>query len=140
MFITAFEGVLDLVTGEFVFVNAGHDAPYISRGGGEFLPHPVEAGFVLAALEDIPYQSGRTVLEEGDKIFLFTDGVTEAVNKEMELFGTERLKRSLDQAVHEPVEELLSFIKVDMDVFSEGTEQFDDITMLGIEFKKKMKA
>ena len=81
LFITAFEGVLDLVTGEFLFVNAGHEPPFISRGNQPFELQAVNAGFVLAGLEGIRYQTGRLELAPSDKLFQYTDGVAEATNK-----------------------------------------------------------
>lgn len=58
MFITAFEGVLDLVTGKFLFVNAGHEIPFVYRKGGAFEPYTIKAGFVPAGIEGIPYKCG----------------------------------------------------------------------------------
>ena len=80
LFITAFEGVLDLVTGEFVYVNAGHEMPFIYKSGGNFEPYKIRAAFVLAGMEGMKYRAGSMMLEPGDKIFQYTDGVTEATN------------------------------------------------------------
>lgn len=91
MFITAFEGVLDLVTGEFLFVNAGHEIPFVYRKGKAFEPYKVRAGFVLAGMEGIRYQCGSMQLQAGDRIFQYTDGVTEATNKVNELYYFIRL-------------------------------------------------
>lgn len=87
MFITAFEGVLDLVTGEFCFVNAGHEIPFLCKKGKTFEPYKIKAGFVLAVMEGIRYQCGSIQLEVGDRIFQYTDGVTEATNKNNEPYG-----------------------------------------------------
>ena len=76
LFITAFEGVLDLATGELRFVNAGHEIPYICKGNG-YEPYKIRAGFVLAGMEGMRYQCGSMQLEPGDKIFQYTDGVTD---------------------------------------------------------------
>ncbi len=138
LFITAFEGVLDLVTGELRFVNAGHEIPYISKKGEGFKPHKIRAAFVLAGMEGMQYQSGALQLEPGDKLFQYTDGVTEATNREMELYGTERLGEVLCRNVEASPEELLARIKGEIDDFVGDAPQFDDITMLCLEYKERM--
>ena len=139
LFITAFEGVLDLVTGEFCFVNAGHEMPFISKAGGAYEPYKLRPGFVLAGMEDMKYQAGSMQLDPGDKIFQYTDGVTEATNQENMLYGMERLKAILDINVDKAPTELLPAIKADIDAFADEAPQFDDITMLCLEFREKMK-
>jgi len=138
MFITAFEGVLDLVTGEFTFVNAGHEMPCICKANGAFEAYKTKPGFVLAGMEDMRYTSGTIMLDEGDKIFQYTDGVTEATNAENQLFGMDRMLKSLTDNKDKKPEELLPAIKEDIDKFVGDAPQFDDITMLCLEFKKKM--
>lgn len=139
MFITAFEGVLDLVTGEFWFVNAGHEIPFICKKNGTFEPYKIRAGFVLAGMEGIQYKCGSMQLEVGDKFFQYTDGVTEATNKDNELYGMERLEKALCTNALLPPAELLPAVKADIDAFVGGAEQFDDITMLCFEYRKQMK-
>ena len=138
MFITAFEGVLDLVTGEFVYVNAGHETPYISSAGGEFEQYKVKAGFVLAGMEGIKYKCGSMMLEPGSKIFQYTDGVPEATNANNELYGMARLDEALKGMSGATPEEILNKVKESVDVFVDGAPQFDDLTMLCLEYKKKM--
>lgn len=137
LFITAFEGVLDLVTGEFRFVNAGHEMPFIARSGGVYEPHRLRAGFVLAGMEGMKYQSGSIMLSPGDKIFQYTDGVTEATNASHELYGMKRLTDVLVQNTSRPPAELLPVIKADIDAFVGEAPQFDDITMLCVEYLAK---
>lgn len=138
MFITAFEGVLDLVSGEFCFVNAGHEVPFISRAGEPFEPYKVRPGFVLAGMEDMKYQFGTIQLAPGDKIFQYTDGVTEATNSEEELYGMERLGEVLKKNTEKSPEELLPVVRGDIDAFVGSAPQFDDITMLCVEYRKRM--
>ena len=138
LFITAFEGVLDLETGDFVFVNAGHEQPFIYRNGGKYEAQYIEPGFVLAGLEDMQYNVGQIKLEVGDKFFQYTDGVTEATNASEELYGEERLENVLNKNIDKNPEELLKAVKEDIDTFVGAAPQFDDITMLSFEFKKKM--
>ena len=136
LFITAFEGVLDLDTGEFVYVNAGHDAPFICRRDGSYEPLAVRAGFVLAGMEGMKFKEGRTTLREGDKLFHYTDGVTEATNTGNVLYGKERLLRVLNKNKQMSPKETLSSVKADIDLFVGEAPQFDDITMLCIEYRK----
>ncbi|MCR5379355.1 MAG: SpoIIE family protein phosphatase [Lentisphaeria bacterium] len=138
LFITAFEGVLNLRTGEFRFVNAGHEPPFIAHAGGPFAPHKIRPGFVLAGMEDIRYKSGSIQLEPGDKIFQYTDGVTEATDAQNNLYGMERLTNVLNAHLNQPPNDILPAVKKDMDLFVGDAPQFDDITMLCLEFKERM--
>lgn len=138
LFITAFEGVLDLVTGEFLFVNAGHEPPFISRGNQPFELQAVNAGFVLAGLEGIRYQTGRLELAPSDKLFQYTDGVTEATNKDDELYGMSRLTEVLGKHSSCSPVKLLPAVKADIDQFVGEAPQFDDITMLCLEYRSRM--
>lgn len=140
LFITAFEGVLDLVTGEFQFVNAGHEMPFIARSGSAYEPYKLRAGFVLAGMEGMKYQSGSIMLSPGDKIFHYTDGVTEATNASHELYGMERLTDILVHNTFRPPAELLPVVKADIDAFVGEAPQFDDITMLCVEYLAKSDA
>ena len=138
LFITAFEGVLDLVTGEFVYVNAGHEMPFISKAGGDFEPYKIRAAFVLAGMEGMKYRAGSMTLEPGDKIFQYTDGVTEATSISNELYGMDRLGRILNSVKNQKPQEILPAVKADIDAFVGKAPQFDDITMLCLEYKTKM--
>lgn len=96
MFITAFEGVLDLRTGELEFVNAGHEKPIIyHKEEGTWEVYQTKSAFVLAGLEGMNYRSGKMNLKKGDKLFLYTDGIPEAVNLSKEQYGMDRLQEVL---------------------------------------------
>ena len=138
MFITAFEGVLDLKTGELRFVNAGHETPFICHAGGQYEPYKIRAGFVLAGMENTRYKMGSVMLQPGDKIFQYTDGVTEATNAENELYGMQRLAAVLNRNADAAPNALIPAVKADIDAFVGSSPQFDDITMLSLEFKKKL--
>ena len=138
LFITAFEGVLDLVTGEFCFVNAGHEMPFICKSGGSFEAYKIRPGFVLAGFEDMNYKAGSMTLDVGDMIFQYTDGVTEATNVENQLYGMERLEQVLNRVKDRVPSEILPEVKKDIDAFVGEAPQFDDITMLCVEYKAKM--
>lgn len=137
LFITAFEGVLDLATGEFNFVNAGHEMPFICSREGAFKPYKIKPGFVLAGMEEMKYKAGSLALNPGDKVFLYTDGVTEAANAQNELYGMKRLEGALNQNRNAAPDDLLPSIKADIDQFVGEAPQFDDITMLCMEYKSK---
>ena len=140
LFITAFEGVLDLDTGEFVYVNAGHDAPYVCRKNGAYEHLAVKSGFVLAGMENTKFSEGKTTFGEGDKLFHYTDGVTEATNAYNELYGKERLSLVLNNNKGLTPKETLSSVKADIDNFVGEAPQFDDITMLCVEYRNKSDA
>ena len=133
MFVTSFMGVLDLNTRELTFVNAGHNPPLLCRKGGGFEFLKTKPGFVLAGLENMVYKEDSIQLGAGDRIFLYTDGVTEAINSSTELYGDDRLVAALNQDVNLSPEQLLAAVKTSMDAFTAGAEQFDDITMLALE-------
>ncbi len=135
MFITAFEGVLNLKTGELRYVNAGHETPFVCRKDGTYEPFKVKSGFVLAGMEGIKYKSGSIQLEPGDKIFEYSDGVPEATNVKLEQYGMKRLHNVLKQNSEKLPTQLLGTVKADMDLFVGDAEQFDDITMLCLEYR-----
>lgn len=138
MFITAFEGVLNLVTGEFRYVNAGHEMPFIRKKNESFEAYKIRPGFVLAGMEGMRYKSGSMMLEPGDMIFQYTDGVTEATNAQNELFGMDRLQTTLNSVKENDTHAILTAVKNGIDTFVGDAPQFDDITMLCLDYKKKM--
>lgn len=136
LFITAFECVLDLRTGNMVYVNAGHEPPIIAKRNEGYSVCAVTPQFVLAGFEEMAYESGELKLAPGDRIFLFTDGVTEATNADEQLYGMDRLCEVLCANARKPPQELLQTVKQAVDGFVGEAEQFDDITMLGMELRK----
>lgn len=142
LFITAFEGILDLTNGEFRYVNAGHELPFIYRYNEKFEPYNTNHAFVLGGMPGIRYKEGKTItLKPGDAIFQYTDGVTEATNNNNELFGMKRLEDTLNNCKSQNVapDEFLDAVKQDIAKFVDGAAQFDDITMLGLHFKSYFK-
>lgn len=137
LFITAFECVLDLRTGEMAYVNAGHEPPFIARRNGSYQVCDVTPQFVLAGFDEMAYDAGTLQLAPGDRLFLFTDGVTEATNAAEQLFGMKRLEAALGANAEKNPQELLQAVKQAVDGFVGEAEQFDDITMLGMVFQKK---
>ncbi|MDR2157551.1 MAG: SpoIIE family protein phosphatase [Clostridiales Family XIII bacterium] len=136
MFVTAFMGYLDIPTGTFTFVNAGHNPPIV-RQGDSFQPIKMRPGFVLAGLANVRYIENRIALKAGDAICMYTDGVTEATNGEDELYSLARL---IDAANRESLEDLTAFtmnIKASIAEFESGVEQADDITLLSFRYDGK---
>jgi len=134
MFVTAFMGYIDIPTGCLTYVNAGHNPPLIRRGGDYgFLK--VNPGLMLAVMDDMEYTQEEIQLSKGDMLFLYTDGVTEAKNKENKLFTDKRMLEKVNSYKNSKAKELLFSIKEEIDIFAEKTEQADDITMLALEIK-----
>ena len=134
LFVTAWMGVLEISTGKLVYVNAGHNPPVIGRKNGETEFLRSRPGFVLAGLDFTKYRAGSLELMPGDLLYLYTDGVTEAMNTAQELYGEERLKRTLDANVSAAPEEIFKAVKKDLDDFVADAPQFDDITMLAMRY------
>jgi len=136
MFVTAFIGILDIRTGLFEFVNGGHNPSLIyEKEKGAFRYLDVESNFVLAGRKNISYVSQSTILKPGDSLFLYTDGVTEAMNNKDELYGEERLLSQLNcsKNADEP-QSLLEEIGKSVAAFVGDAEQSDDITMLALTY------
>lgn len=132
MFVTAFLGVLDVESGRFTYVNAGHNPSLIAQGGGPYRWLKERSGLILAGMEGTVYQQFKTFLQPGDRIFLYTDGVTEAQNTKQDLFGEHRLielfhTETLAETCSHQCLELLTQRLAE---FTDGAEQADDITML----------
>ena len=137
LFVTAWMGVLEISTGNFIYVNAGHNPPLLKRAGGAYEWLKSRPGFVLAGMEGVRYRENSLQLEPGDCLYLYTDGVTEATSGAQELFGEERLQHTLNESKDLPVDQLLPKVKQAIDTFVGEAEQFDDITMLGLEYREK---
>ena len=136
MFVTAWMGILDMETGVLTYVNAGHNPPFVKRETGEFEALKSKAGFVLAGMDGIRYRQYEIRMQPGDQLFLYTDGVTEAMNPEEELYGENRLKNYLNAHISTDVKAVLEGLKEDIDKYARDEEQFDDITMLLMHYKK----
>jgi len=143
MFVTVFMGYLDIPSGRFICVNAGHNRPLL-RSGEKYNWMQTKRGFVLAGMEDMFYKENEFYLKQGDELFLYTDGITEAKNKNSELFGDSRLIDTLNNySGHSvqslPLNELAVSVKREIDKFADGAEQADDITMLVLRYVKPVK-
>lgn len=109
--------------------------PLLKRVDGNYEWMKARSGFVLAGMEGARYHELTDHLDPGDKLLLYTDGVTEAANSAEELFGSERLQAALNQRIDLPPQKLLTELKQSIDDFAGDAEQFDDITMVSLEYK-----
>ncbi len=135
MFVTVFTGVLDVESGEFVYVNAGHNPPLLRRNDDfEFLPTAKSP--MLGVMEGMDFPEEKITFAPGDMLFLYTDGVTEAMNGEKELFGASRLQETLSQLSGAgTAEKILTAVRGAVDDHANGAEPSDDVTMLGLVYK-----
>lgn len=135
MFVTAWQGTLDLTDGTVYFANAGHNLPAVKRKNGKYEFLKQKVNLVLAGMEGIPYSLNEMKLEPGDTIFLYTDGVTEATNAENVLFGDDRLLEVLNAKEYSTTEEVCLAVQAAIDGFVKEADQFDDITMVCLTYK-----
>ena len=134
MFVTVWVGILNLRTGRIECANAGHEYPVVMRSetGYELLKD--RHGLVLAAMPDIPMRSYEIQLNPGDRLFVYTDGVPEAINEKAEAYGTGRLVQRLNRQRNSTQQKTLEDVLQDIRNFAGSAEQFDDITMLGLTY------
>ncbi len=135
MFVTAWMGILDLETGRMICTNAGHEYPFLRSADGKFHLFRDKHGLVIGGLEKTKYRDYELTLEPGDAVFVYTDGVPEANNINTEMFGLDRLEHSLNKAPKASSKEILEQVRADVDDFAHGAKQFDDLTMLCLEYK-----
>jgi sigma-B regulation protein RsbU (phosphoserine phosphatase) len=134
MFVTLFFGILNVHTGELEYCLGGHDPPYIIRTSGDIELLALTDGMMLGVNEDFTYESRKTVIHKGETIFLYTDGVTEAMNPNDKLFTDQRLEQTLTRWKEKDATTIINSVRETVRNFSEGTPQSDDITMLALKF------
>ena len=134
MFVTAWMGIMDLKTGKMKCINAGHEYPALMQGGGAFEIFKDKHRPPLGAMEDRTFEEYELQLEPGDILFVYTDGVAEAINSAEEQYGTDRMLNILDANRDAAMTELLADVQADIDAFVGDAEQFDDITMMGFRY------
>ena len=139
MFVTVFYGILHTDTGEIEYVNGGHNPPYVIHADGSIEQTKLTGGTILGFLEDEKFKSRKIQFQPGDKLFLYTDGVTEAFNKDGEEFGNQRLEELLRKHRRASPKELISETIKEVQTFSEDIPQSDDITLLTIQFNGGVK-
>lgn len=130
MFVTAFVCVVDINTGEVEYVNAGHCQPIVMKNSKKFVYQDVHIDLFLGAMADIEYDTHKFVLNNNERLLLYTDGITEAENKKDELFGKDRLISFLNNNSNLNNDELIKKLISGVKYFANGAEQSDDITLL----------
>jgi Serine phosphatase RsbU, regulator of sigma subunit len=134
MFVTVWLGILDKRTGLLITGNAGHENPVVCRDG-KFEIIRERHGLVVGAMEDYRYRDFEIQLNPGDSIFVYTDGVPEATDADMKMFGEERMLEALNAEPDAAPDKLLRNVKLAVDKFVGSAEQFDDLTMMYIVYK-----
>ncbi len=132
LFVTVWLSILELSTGRGIAANAGHEHPVVRHKDGNYELVLYKHSPAVAAMEGIRFREHEYVLDPGDRLFVYTDGVPEATNSREELYGTDRMTEALN-TLHDPSpRELLEYMKKDIDSFTGDAPQFDDVTMLAL--------
>ena len=137
MFVTVWVGILELSTGKLCAANAGHEYPVFKKPGGCFELLRDKHGFVVGGMEGVRYKEYEMQLEPWTKLFVYTDGVTEATSADNKLFGTDRMLAALNREADETEtpDQILRKVRRAIDSFVGDAEQFDDLTMLCLEYR-----
>ncbi|MDD3338826.1 MAG: PP2C family protein-serine/threonine phosphatase [Lachnospiraceae bacterium] len=134
LFVTVWLAILEISTGKGIAANAGHEHPVLKRKDGSFELIKTRHSPAVAAMEGIRFRQNDFRLYPGDRLYVYTDGVPEATNAKDELFGTDRMLTSLNQRMDEKLSNLLDGMKTDIGQFVGAAPQFDDITMLCLDY------
>lgn len=137
MFVTVWLGILEISTGKLTAANAGHEYPIIKNANGKYEYLRDKHGFVIGGFSGAKYVEYEVQLEPGSILFLYTDGVPEATNSNKELFGSERILEALNNKSASSPKEVLDGVSKAVDDFVQDAEQFDDLTMLCLEYRGK---
>ena len=140
MFVTVWLGILEISTGKLIAANAGHEYPVIKHGDGSFEVLRDKHGFVIGGMAGMKYKEYELTLEPGSKLFLYTDGVPEATDAENNMFGADRMLEALNEEKDGTTVDILKHVRASVDGFVNGAEQFDDLTMLCMEYRGPEKA
>ena len=135
MFVTVWLGILETATGKLTAANAGHEYPMLKRAGERFELLKDRHGLVVGAMDGVPYRDYEVKLEPGAKLFVYTDGVSEAVNESLVQFGTDRILESLRSSEEGTPREILEAVNHAVNEFAGDAPQFDDLTMMCVEYK-----
>ena len=134
MFVTVFYAIIDEREGTVIYANGGHNRPYVITRNGEPRALPLTDGMALGIMAELPYDSATLTLEPGDTLFLYTDGVSEAMNPVDEEFGEGRLEAVLAATAGQPVGDILNAVTEAVTHFADSAPQSDDITCLVVRF------
>ena len=135
MFVTVWLGILEISTGTLTAANAGHEYPAIRQPDGSFVLYKDPHGLVVGGMPGMTYREYTMQMQPGSKLFVYTDGVPEATDAGNELFGTDRMVEALNRRPDAVPEDILKNVRAAVDGFVRNAEQFDDLTMLCLEYK-----
>jgi serine phosphatase RsbU (regulator of sigma subunit) len=134
MFVTVWLGIIDLETGRMQCASAGHEYPALMRAGEAFELLKDRHGLALAAMEGMRYREYTIEMNPGDKLFVYTDGIPEAIDEQIEQYGPDRLVAVLNRVKDQKMPQILPAVRKDIADFVGAADQFDDITMLGFHY------
>ena len=137
MFVTVWLGILEISTGILTAANAGHECPVIKQPDGSFEIFKTKHGLVIGGYDSVKYREYSIQLEPGTKLFVYTDGLPEAADSENNMFGMDRVLEALNKNADASPQQLLDSVRHSVDEFVQDAEQFDDLTMLCLEYKGK---
>jgi serine phosphatase RsbU (regulator of sigma subunit) len=137
MFVTVWLGVLELSTGNLTAVNAGHEYPAVKRADGRFEVIKTKHSLFIGGMDDVTYKEYELDLKPGDKIFVYTDGLPEATDSAGEMLGMDRMTDALNEYLDEKPRPLIEGMRESVNKFVQDAEQFDDITMMCLEYAGK---
>ena len=135
MFVTVWIGILEISTGKLTAANAGHEYPVLKRTDGNYELYRDKHGFVIGGMAGMKFKQYELQLNPGDRLFLYTDGVPEATDANNELFGNDRMVDALNTVKNEAPKEVIAGVRRAVDAFVKEAEQFDDMTMLCLEYR-----
>lgn len=134
LFVTIFYGILDLRTGELRFANGGHNPPFRVLKHGEVTELPRTGGMAVGVIPDLSYREKSVTLAPGDTLFLYTDGISEAMDANGREFSVERIIEALSETHRQSIDVMLTRVTDAVDRFVGDAPQSDDITCLVIRY------
>ena len=137
MFVTVWLGILDISTGLLTTANAGHEYPALMHADGQFELFRDRHGLVVGGMPGVKYHEHSLQMYPGSKLFVYTDGVPEATDAENALFGTTRMLEALNAHANESPKQILHGVRQAVNEFVSDMEQFDDLTMMCLEYMPK---
>jgi len=140
MFVTVWIGILEVSTGRLVASNAGHEYPVIKNPDGKFEIFKDKHGMVVGGFDSVKYTDYEVMLKPGSKLYLYSDGVPEAANSEGKFFGIERLLDALNSDPDADPQHILQNVHRAVDIFENGADPFDDMTMMCVEYRGSRKS
>jgi len=135
MFVTVWLGVLELSSGKLTAANAGHEYPFLTGEDGKYRLVKAKHGFVVGGMPGLKYREYEIQLRKNARVFLYSDGLAEATDPENCLFGTDRILEALNRDVNAGPKQVLENVRADVDAFVKDAEQFDDLTMVCLEYR-----